>query len=77
MSSKRELFAMFREYITPPGLARSRSIMQKYRLTVAKLLRDQRLPLFAKSIASHRDNCQTVALVFDRREDLRRPQLVL
>lgn len=71
MSSKGEFFAMLCEYITPPWLARARGVVEEDCFTVAEFLCNQRLSLFTESIAPDRDNCQTVALIFHRREYLK------
>jgi hypothetical protein len=62
---------MLCEYVTPSRLARARSVVEEDRFTVTEFLRNQRLSLFTKSIAPDRDNCQTVALIFHRREYLK------
>lgn len=62
---------MLCEYVTPSRLARARSVVEEDRFTVTEFLRNQRLSLFTKRIAPDRDNCQTVALIFHRREYLK------
>jgi hypothetical protein len=62
---------MLCEYVTPSRLARARGVVEEDRFTVTEFLRNQRLSLFTKSITPDRDNCQTVALVFHRREYLK------
>jgi len=62
---------MLCEYVTPSRLARARSVVEEDRFAVTEFLRNQRLSLFTKSIAPDRDNCQTVALKFYRREYLK------
>ena len=71
MPSKREFFAMLCEYVAPSRLARARSVVKEDRFTVAEFLCNQRLSLFTKSIPPDRDNCQTVTLIFYRREYLK------